>query len=176
MPSTTQAPSPTPRRRSWARNNIVLPEPATLCTWCHSWAHDAVDPRHPWACSAVVLPEPTMPLNLRCPWSHNVVVLPKPARLQYCIFFFVILGLKILILIYYIATLLWYSTLLLFCYIALMCYIATFLWYATLRSLCACFGYRSITAVGAISNCAYATCLTVATALWCYRVCRYYWW
>jgi hypothetical protein len=81
-------------------------------------------------------PEPMMPSNPRRPWAHNVVILPEPARVQYCLFFFVILGLQILILICYIATLLWYATLLLFYCIVLMCYIATLLWYATLLLIC----------------------------------------
>jgi hypothetical protein len=61
MPSTTQAPSPSPRRHSQTHNNIVLPEPMTLCTRRHSRAHDVVDPRRPWAHNVVVLPEPVMP-------------------------------------------------------------------------------------------------------------------
>jgi hypothetical protein len=56
--STTQASSPSPRRRSRAHNNVVLPKPVTLCTPHRSRAHDADDPRRTQAHSVVVLPEP----------------------------------------------------------------------------------------------------------------------
>jgi hypothetical protein len=149
-PSTTQAPSPSPRRYSRARNNIVLPEPTMLCTPRRSRARDANDPRPPQVHSAIVLPDPVMSR------ARNVVVpvpflspqcrrppLARKATLYiflyhfgptnpdfdmlhchialicyiafvllhcfdtlHCIFFFVILGLRILILLSYIATLL----------------------------------------------------------------------
>jgi hypothetical protein len=62
-PSTTQATSPSPRCHSRAHNNIILPEPMTLCTRCHSRAHSAIDPRCPQARSSVILPEPTTLLS-----------------------------------------------------------------------------------------------------------------
>jgi hypothetical protein len=65
MPSTTQVLSPNLRCCSWTHNNIFLPEPTTLCTWCHSRACDTVDQRRPQAHSVVVLPEPTTSLSLQ---------------------------------------------------------------------------------------------------------------
>jgi hypothetical protein len=100
-------------------------------------AHDVMHPTPfpgPIALSSSMSPRHTkfvMPSNPHHPWARNAIILPKPTRLH-CIFFIVILGLWILILICYIATLLWYATLLLFCCIALMCYLAKLLWYATL--------------------------------------------
>jgi hypothetical protein len=68
------------------------------------------------------------------PWAWdtcNVVILPKSARLH-CIFFFVILGIQILILVCYIATLLWSATLSHF-FDMLHCFCsAPLLWCATL--------------------------------------------
>jgi hypothetical protein len=76
--STTQASSPNPRCHFRAHNNVVLPEPVTLCTWRCSRARDAIDPCRPRACSTVVLPKPMMPLSPRCPISHNTVE-PAPS-------------------------------------------------------------------------------------------------
>jgi hypothetical protein len=111
-------------------------EPAT------SWTHAVPGPVAPSSSLSLRCHRPHDALELatspnpRYPWARNAVILPKPARLQYCIFFFVILGLQIMILICYIATLLWYATLLLFCCIALMYYITTLLWYTTLPLTC----------------------------------------
>jgi hypothetical protein len=118
----------------------VVPEPTTMSSSLI-----------PWRCAPHAIPEPTTPSSSTClrrrrprevpesmmptypchPRARNAIILPEPARLH-CIFFFVILGLEILILICYIATLLLYATLLLFYCIALMCYIATLLWCAIL--------------------------------------------
>jgi hypothetical protein len=132
--STTQALSPSPRCHSQAHNNVIFLEPVTLCTPCCSWARHADDHAIPGpivssSSSSSRCLEPVTPSNLRHPWARNTVVLPKPTRLH-CIFFFVILGLQILILICYIATLL------LFCCIALMCYITTLISYTTLPLTC----------------------------------------
>jgi hypothetical protein len=145
-PSTTQASSPSLWCRSHAHNNVILPKPVTLCTLRHSWARDAVYLRRPWAAAPSSspcpqrhhprdVPELVTPSNPHRPWARKAIVLPKPAMLH-CIFFFVILGLQILIFICYIATLLRYATLLLCCCIALICYIATLLWYITLPLIC----------------------------------------
>jgi hypothetical protein len=107
----------------------AVPEPVTLMTRSvpgPTTSSSSLSPR---------CPEPAMPSNLHRPWVCNVIFLPKTARLH-CIFFFIILGLQMLILICYIATLRWYATLLLFCGIALMCYIVTLLWYTTLPLTC----------------------------------------
>jgi hypothetical protein len=125
VPSTTHASSPSPQRRSRAQNNVILPEPVMLMA--HAVPRSTVLP------SSLSLrhPEPTTPSNLCHPWVHNVVVLMKPTRLH-CIFFFAILGLQILILICYIATLLWYATLSHF-FDMIHCFCsAALLWCATL--------------------------------------------
>jgi hypothetical protein len=121
----------------------------TLCTPRRSWACDTDDPHHPCVHRAIVLPKPATF------GARNVVILPKPARLH-CIFFFVILGLKILILICYIATLLWYAALLMFYCIALICYIATLLWYATLShffDMLHCFCSTALLWCATLSHC-----------------------
>jgi hypothetical protein len=89
-----------------ARNIVVLPEPVTSLTPCHPWARDTVGPALPRVHNTVILPEPVPSPSLQC---------------YICIFLYVILGLQILNLICYIATLFWYATLLWYfthCYIA----------------------------------------------------------
>jgi hypothetical protein len=72
MSSTTQAPSPSPRRRSWACNNIVLPEPRRC-------ALDIVPkPVMPLTHSTVVLPEAAMSLSPWCPRARDAVE-PAPS-------------------------------------------------------------------------------------------------
>jgi hypothetical protein len=134
---------------------VVLPNPTMLCTRRRSQACDTIlGPQHCHPARACDVVEPLTPSNPQCPQAHNAVILPKPARLQYCIFFFVILGLQILILICYIAFNMshcfdmlhcfWYAALLsyatlphcfdmlhCFCSTAFLLYVATLLWYAT---------------------------------------------
>jgi hypothetical protein len=152
-PSTTQAPTPSPRCHFWARNNVVFPEPMMLCTMHRSWARDAVDPHRPQAHHVVVLPEPATPSSPWCPRAHdaiepdhplarNVIILTKPTRLH-CIFChfgptnldFDMLHCHIA-LICYIAFVLLHCFDVLHCHIALICDIATLLWYAILILIC----------------------------------------
>jgi hypothetical protein len=79
----------------------------------------------------------------KSPRHHRTRAVPEsatpsssPSPQGYIVYFSIIFGLQILILICYIAALLWYATLLLFCCIVLMCYIATLLWYSTLPLTC----------------------------------------
>jgi hypothetical protein len=72
-PSTTQASPPSPWRCSQAHNNVVLHDPATLCTRHRSQAHDTVDPRHSRVRSAVILPEPVMLSSPRCRRAHDAI-------------------------------------------------------------------------------------------------------
>jgi hypothetical protein len=76
-PSTAHALSPSPWHHSWARNNVVLLEPATLCTRRRSQSHDAVHPRHPRAHNVIVLPEP---MTSSSPWHPRArdIVEPTP--------------------------------------------------------------------------------------------------
>jgi hypothetical protein len=112
--------NPAPFLSPQHRRPRAVPGPATPSSSPSTWHHRPHN--------VLVLTMPSAPHH---PWVRNDVVLPEPATLQ-CIFFYVILGLQILNLICYIATLLWYATLLLFCCIALICYIVTLLWYAIL--------------------------------------------
>jgi hypothetical protein len=152
MPSTTQAlpqaydaipksattsSSPSPRRCA----PYAIPELMTPMT------HAILRPAAPSASLSLRGLEPVMPSNPRRPWACNVVILPNPTRLH-CIFFFVILGLQILILICYIAFVLLHCFDVLHCHIAFIYYIAfnmshcfdmlhcfwyaALLWYATL--------------------------------------------
>jgi hypothetical protein len=104
---------------------------------CRAQAHDVVHLSLPWACNTVVLPKPATPSTAWCPWARGAVdSIPSPslrchwARNATLYIFYVIMGLQIMNLICYIATLLWYAALLWydthhFCSAAL-------LWYATL--------------------------------------------
>jgi hypothetical protein len=154
MPSTTQVPSPSPRRHSRAHNNVVLPEPVMMCTLCRSQASDTIDPRCPRACNAIVLPEPAMSSSPWRPRAHNAIDPTLSLGLQCChppeahnatlyIFLchfgltnpdFDMLYCHIALICYIafvllhcfdvLATLLWYATLPLTCRIGLICYIA----------------------------------------------------
>jgi hypothetical protein len=182
----TVFPDPSSWCRSWARNNVVLPEPTTMCTPHRYRACNADDPCPPRVHSASSSPspqrpEPAMPSNPRRPWACNTIILPKPARIH-CIFFFVILGLQILILICYNATFLWYATLLLFCCIALICYIVYFslsfwaykswFWYATLPH---CFDMLHCFCSATLSHFFdMLHCFCSAALLWCATLSHYF--
>jgi hypothetical protein len=117
--STTHELSPSPRRCSLAHNTIVLPKPMTPSICSILGPANPSSSQTPWRPRArdAIKTVPPLILQRRC---------PSRARNVHCIFFFVILGLQILIFICYIATLLWYATLLLFYCISMICYIATY--------------------------------------------------
>jgi hypothetical protein len=95
----------------------AIPEPTMPTT------HAILRPATPSSSLSLRHPEPMITSNPRYPWAHNIVVLPKPTELH-CIFFFVILGLQILILICYIAFVLLHCFDVLYYHIALIYYIA----------------------------------------------------
>jgi hypothetical protein len=143
-PSTTQAPSPTlqrcrPRtilelatlssspspRRCQPR---TIPKPTMLSNHVFLGLTMPSSSLSPRCCHSCDDPEPVTPSTSRHPWAHNVIILPwacavtEPTTLH-CIFFYVILGQKILNLLHCFD--------MLHCNITFICYIATLLWYAT---------------------------------------------
>jgi hypothetical protein len=125
MPSTTQAPSPSPRCHSWAHNTVVIPKHVMLCTSCHSWAHDAIDPHRHWAHNVIVLIEPVMPSTHAVPEpaTPSSSLSPQHYIVYFSLSFWVC------------KSWFWYATLahcfdmlhcfhMLYCHITLICYIA----------------------------------------------------
>jgi hypothetical protein len=147
--STMQALSLSLRRHSWAHNNVILPEPTTLCTPHHSRACDTVNPCYPQAPSAFVLPEPVTPSSPWCPRACDVVepassLSPQcrcppwahKATLYIFLCHFGPTNPNFDMLHCHIVLICYIAFVLLHCHIALICYIATLLWCTTLLLFC----------------------------------------